>query len=42
MKRLSEWIRATATKSGHPDMIFGLISVVVAAFVVLVLRGLLG
>jgi hypothetical protein len=42
MKRLSEWILATATKSGHPDMVFGLISVVVAAFVVLVLRGLLG
>jgi hypothetical protein len=42
MKRLSEWIRAAAANSGHPDMAFGLVSPVVAAFVVLILLGLLG
>jgi len=42
MKRLLQWIRAGAINSGHPDMVFAFVAVVVATFLVFVLRGIFG
>jgi hypothetical protein len=42
MKRLLQWIQAGAVNSGHPDMVFAFVAVVVATLLVFVLRGIFG
>jgi hypothetical protein len=42
MNRLSEWIRTLAVSSEHPNMVFALIAVFVAALSVSILRVLFG
>jgi hypothetical protein len=42
MKRPSEWIRTAAANSGHSDMVFAIVTVVVATLFVFVLRRLFG
>jgi hypothetical protein len=42
VKQLSQWIQASATNSGHPNVVFAVVSIVTAAFFVLLLRATFG
>jgi hypothetical protein len=42
LKRLSKWLQDAAINSGQPTVVLALISMVVAAAIVLLLRGIFG
>ena len=42
LRRLSSWLRQAVINSGQPTLVLAIISVVVAAAIVLLLRGIFG